>query len=102
MKRILLAVLALGLFLFLVGCPPSADTTDRFGSGPDREVTNGDGEGDMPAAAGDEGTVEGDEGGETEGDMPEGDTPDDGEEAPPPEGDDGGGEKPADDLAGGD
>ena len=52
MKRILLAMLALGLLLIAIGCPPSGKTEDAFGPGPDREpvATNGDEE---PAVNGD-------------------------------------------------
>ncbi len=62
-------MLALGLLLIAIGCPPSGKTDDAFGPGPDREpvATNGDEE---PAANGD---ANGDVVEEDNGEVDEGD-----------------------------
>jgi len=51
MKRALIAVLALGLIIFLIGCPPPAPDTGPADDGNGTEMTNGAEE--MPEANGD-------------------------------------------------
>lgn len=99
MKRALIAILALGLILFLIGCPPPApDSGPEGDQGNGTEVTNGADEtpnGDGDITNGDTADDDGGDEGMDDGEDMDGDGEDD-----VTDGADEGGGKSADDAAG--